>query len=78
MRRRRVTVTVPPAALEAAERDVVAGRAPSVSAWVGSAMDEKAHRETLQELLAEIRAEIGPATEEESEWARSVLELIEY
>ncbi len=75
MRRRRVTVTVPPAALEAAERDVGAGRAPSVSAWVGAAMEEKAHRETLKELLAEIRGEIGPATEEETQWARSVLGL---
>ena len=75
MRRRRVTVTVPPAALEAAERDVGAGRAPSVSAWVGAAMEEKAHRETLKELLAEIRGEIGPATEEETRWARSALGL---
>ncbi len=75
MRRRRVTVTVPPAALEAAERDVGAGLAPSVSAWVGAAMEEKAHRETLRDLLAEIRAEIGPATEEETQWARSVLGL---
>lgn len=75
MRRRRVTVTVPPDALEAAERDVGAGRAPSVSAWVGAAMEEKAHRETLRGLLAEIRAEIGPATEEETQWARSVLGL---
>ncbi len=75
MRKRRVTVTVPPAALEAAQREVDAGRAPSVSAWVGAAMEEKAHRETLKELLADMRAEIGPASEEESRWARSVLGL---
>jgi len=31
--------------------------------------------ETLKELLAEIRGEIGPATEEETQWARSVLGL---
>lgn len=68
-------MTVPPDALEAAERDVGAGRAPSVSAWVSAAMEEKAHRETLRDLLAEIRAEIGPATEEETKWARSVLGL---
>ena len=75
MRRRRVTVTVPPDALEAAQRDVEAGHAASVSAWVGSAMEEKAHRETLKALLAEIRDEIGPASEEETKWARSVLGL---
>lgn len=34
---------------------------------------EKAHRETLEDLLAEIRAELGPATEEETWWAQSVL-----
>jgi len=38
-------------------------------------MEEKAHRETLKDLLAEIRAEIGPATEEETRWARSALGL---
>ena len=42
---------------------------------MGAAMEEKAHRETLRDLLAEIRAEIGPATEEETKWARSVLGL---
>lgn len=75
MRRRRVTVSVPPAALEAAERDVGAGRAPSVSAWVGAAMEEKARRESLKDLLAEIRTDIGPPTEAEDQWARSVLGL---
>lgn len=68
-------MTVPPDGLEAAERDVGAGRAPSVSAWVSAAMEEEAHRETLRDLLADIRAEIGPATEEETKWARSVLGL---
>ncbi len=75
MRRQRVTVTVPPEALEAAERDVADGKAASVSAWVSEAMEAKAHRESLRELLAEIRAEIGPATREETEWARAVLGL---
>ncbi len=68
-------MTVAPAALETAERDVGTGKAASVSAWVGEAMEEKARRERLQDLLAEIRAEIGPATQEETKWARSVLGL---
>ena len=75
MRRQRVTVTVPPEALEAAERDVADGKAASVSAWVSEAMEAKARRESLKDLLAEIRAEIGPATREETEWARAVLGL---
>ena len=68
-------MTVPPAALEAAERDVSAGKAASVSAWVSEAMEAKARRESLKDLLAEIRTEIGPATREETEWARAVLGL---
>ena len=68
-------MTVPPAALEAAERDVADGKAASVSAWVSEAMEAKARRESLRDLLAEIRAEIGPATREETEWARAVLGL---
>lgn len=71
--RRRVTVTVDEDAVHAAEVAVAAGRAPSVSAWVASAMTERAHRESLANVLAEIRAELGPATDEETAWARSVL-----
>ncbi|MGH9110874.1 MAG: hypothetical protein ACRDZN_01005 [Acidimicrobiales bacterium] len=75
MRRRRITVSVAPSALAAAEREVAEGRAPSVSGWVAEAMEEKATRDSLKDLLAEIRAEIGPATEDETAWARSVLGL---
>ena len=60
---------------EAAEAAVAAGRAPSVSAWVASAMMERARREHLADVLAEIRAELGPTTDEETGWARSVLGL---
>lgn len=73
--RSRVTVTVDEAVVRTAEADVAAGRAASVSAWVASAMTERAHRETLQDVLADIRAELGPATDEETAWARSVLGL---
>jgi hypothetical protein len=71
--RARITVTVDEAAVHAAEAAVAAGRAPSVSAWVASAMTERAHRESLADVLADIRAEMGPATDEETAWARSVL-----
>lgn len=73
--RSRVTVTVDVAAVQAAERAVAAGHASSVSAWVASAMTERARRESLADVLADIRAELGPATEEETAWARSVLGL---
>lgn len=70
-----MTVTVDEAAVRAAEAAVAAGRAPSVSAWVASAMSDRAQRETLAGVLAEIRADLGPATDEETAWARSVLGL---
>ncbi len=73
--RSRVTVTVDEAAVRAAEDAVATGRAPSVSAWVAAAMTDRAQRDSLADVLAEIRAELGPATDEETAWARSVLGL---
>ncbi len=73
--RSRVTVSVDKETVRSAEAAVAAGRATSVSAWVASAMAERARRESLTDVLAEIRAELGPATDEETAWARSVLGL---
>ncbi len=70
-----VTVTVDRAAVAAAEEAVARGRAARVSAWVAEAMVERARRERLRDVLADIRAELGPATDEETAWARSVLGL---
>jgi Arc/MetJ-type ribon-helix-helix transcriptional regulator len=75
MHKARVTVTVSREVLARAEREVKKGRARSVSAWVDAAMEEKARREDLAALLAEMRAEGGDATEEEQAWARGVLGL---
>ncbi len=71
----RVTVTVDETAVRSAEAAVAAGRAPSVSAWVAAAMADRANREQLANVLAEIRADLGPATDEETAWAQSVLGL---
>jgi hypothetical protein len=68
-------VTVDQETVRSAEAAVAAGRAPSVSAWVASAMAERASRESLADVLAGIREELGPATDEETAWARSVLGL---
>lgn len=73
--RTRVTVTVDEAVVRVAEAAVAAGHAASVSAWVAAAMTERADRENLADVLSEIRAELGPATDEETAWARSVLGL---
>jgi len=73
--RMRVTVTVDETAVRAAEAAVASGEASSVSAWVAAAMTDRANRSQLAEVLAEIRSELGPATAEETAWARSVLGL---
>lgn len=75
MQKARVTVTVRRQLLAKVERQVKRGRAKSVSAWVDSAMEEKVRREDLAALLAEMRAENGPATKQEEQWARDVLGL---
>ncbi|MGH3568236.1 MAG: hypothetical protein ACRDRH_19855 [Pseudonocardia sp.] len=46
-----------------------------MSAWVAQVMAERSRREQLRDVLAEIRADLGPATDEETAWARSVLGL---
>ena len=75
MHKARVTVTVRKELLAKAERQVKRGKARSLSAWVDSAIDEKAQREDVAALLAEMRAENGPPSAEEEAWARAVLGL---
>lgn len=75
MQRARVTVTVRRDILKKAERQVKRGRARSVSAWVDAAMEEKARREDLAALIAEMEARGRPSGPEEEAWAREVLGL---
>ncbi|MGI8817395.1 MAG: hypothetical protein ACR2G2_19500 [Pseudonocardia sp.] len=65
---KRVTISVDEAVLEAARSDVAAGRASSVSAWVGDAMRHKllARVELLTE-LDEMAAE-QPYTTDTIDW----------
>ena len=51
------------------------GRASSVSAYVAEALAEKSGRESLGDFLAEWRADVGPATDEETTWAERALGL---
>jgi len=75
MQKARVTVTVRREILAKAQRQVRKGRAASVSAWVDSAMEEKARREDLASLLAEMKAEGDVVGDKEEAWARNVLGL---
>ncbi len=69
----RVTVTVPAELLRAAREEVQAGRRPSVSAVVTSALAEHLRRQRMEQVLDEIDAEHGPPSAEATEWAKRAL-----
>ena len=55
----KIAVSLPAELVEHVRRAVAAGRAPSVSAYVASALEEKATRDDLASLLDEMLAETG-------------------
>jgi Arc/MetJ-type ribon-helix-helix transcriptional regulator len=72
----RITITIDREFLELAEQAVADGRAKSVSAWIAEALEPLRQQETLAEVMADIRAEIGRTpTPEEDAWAREALGL---
>jgi Arc/MetJ-type ribon-helix-helix transcriptional regulator len=71
----RITITIDQDLLDLAEQAVTDGRAKSVSAWIAASLEPQLRRESLAEVMAEIRAEIGTATAEEDAWAREALGL---
>jgi Arc/MetJ-type ribon-helix-helix transcriptional regulator len=72
---KRITVSLPDHLVDAAVRAAETGQATSVSAYVAQALAEKADREGIEGLLADWRAEVGPPTAEETEWAERALGL---
>jgi Arc/MetJ-type ribon-helix-helix transcriptional regulator len=70
----KVAVSLPPELVAQARRAVAEGRAPTVSAYVAAALEEKAKLDDLAGLLSEMLAVSGgPLTEEERMAADSVL-----
>lgn len=67
--KQRLTVTVDPELVEAAQRAVESGRVDSVSAWVSAALEDKVRRDRKLALLAAAVAayegEFGEITPEE-------------
>lgn len=59
MTTRKIAVSLPEGVAERARRAVVEGRAPSVSAYVTAAIEEKAKLDDLAQLLEEMLAETG-------------------
>jgi hypothetical protein len=69
----KVAITIPAEVLEAAKKEVEAGHAPSLSALVSEAVDEKLRRNELAMLLDKLDAEHGPPGKSAKAWARKVL-----
>ena len=68
-RKQRLTVTVDPELVEAGNRAVAAGAADSLSAWVSTALADKARRDEqlarLLEAIADYETEFGEISAEE-------------
>jgi len=70
----KIAVSLPIHAAENARRAVREGRAPSVSAYIARAIEERSQREGLDALLDEMLAETGgPITAAEKRWADRTL-----
>ena len=65
-RKQRLTVTVDPELVEAGNRAVASGAAASLSAWVSTALAERARRDVqlarLSEAIADYEAQFGEIT----------------
>jgi hypothetical protein len=74
----KVTVSLDPVVAERARRDVAAGRAKSLSAWLNEAGRARVQGEDLAAVLAELFDETGgPVSEQELARARQRLALAE-
>jgi Arc/MetJ-type ribon-helix-helix transcriptional regulator len=66
MTKAKIAVTLPPALVTRAQDAVREGRAPSISAYVAAALEEKAKLDDLKAMLDEMLAETGgPLTDRE-------------
>ena len=75
MTRRKVAVTVPEHLMKIVEKEVAAGRAPSVSAYISDAVAEYTEQKAWADVLAEMNREFGEPSKEDRAWARNVLGL---
>ena len=74
MTKAKIAVTLPPALVTRAQDAVREGRAPSISAYVASALEEKAKLDELEKMLEEMLAETGgPLTAREEAAADAAL-----
>jgi hypothetical protein len=64
---------MPADVLRLAKKEVAAGRAKSLSAFVAEAVDEKLRRDELAAILDAMDTEHGRPTKEATAWAKRVL-----
>jgi hypothetical protein len=69
----KIALSVPFEVLRLAKKEVAAGRAKSLSAFVSEAMDEKLRRDELTAILDAMDVEYGKPTAAAKTWAKSVL-----
>lgn len=71
----KIAVSLPDHLVEAARAAVREGRAPSVSAYIAAAIERQLVSDDLGTLLADLDAELGPASAEDRAWADAALGL---
>jgi Arc/MetJ-type ribon-helix-helix transcriptional regulator len=69
----RITVSLPDDLVASAVAAVAAGRATSVSAYVAIALREKVDRESVAEVLADWRTEVGALRATDETWVQDAL-----
>ena len=73
MTRAKIAVTIPTDVLLLAKKEVRAGRAKSLSAFISEAVDEKVRRDELNSILDAMDAEYGVPGKAARAWAKRVL-----
>jgi len=73
--KRKIAVSVPEELVAHIEREVTAGRAASVSAYVSEALAVRTNDDELIAVLDEMDQLYGKPSKEAEEWARGVLGL---
>jgi hypothetical protein len=69
----KVALSISAKAIARAKKEVLSGRAKSLSAFVSEALEEKLHRDELSDVLDAMDAEHGRPSARASKWARKVL-----
>jgi Arc/MetJ-type ribon-helix-helix transcriptional regulator len=70
----KVAVSLPAGVVRRAHEAIRAGQARSLSAYVSAALEEKQHADDLSAALEAMDAALGPPTQDDVRWAKSVLD----